>query len=203
MSDTQLITVRLVDRTDVGTRRHLDPVSLDDLAAAVACMHERITVRYVPSSGRFTMVAGEKLWRRAQAEGRELIEAVVLVAPADDAAWRLAKAVGWQVGDPAITPMEEAVLFQRLLVAGYAMAEIAEVCGKQVTYIRWRVELLDLIDQGQLALSEGRLPVSLAWYISRLAERDQLRFLLRWWAGHYTDQRDAERAAKALRPPTS
>ncbi|MFF5968227.1 ParB/RepB/Spo0J family partition protein [Streptomyces collinus] len=194
----RMIPTDRIDRVPAPASAHLDPMDPADLIAAVADLGKRITVRWV-QGGRYQLVIGEAQWAQARTSRQPMIEATVLNVPSDDRAWNLLHAVALQIGGPDITPLEEAVLFRRLADAGIGHDRIAKACGKFPTYIRWRIELLDLCPAGQTALSKGRLPVGLAWYISRLAPARQTPFLNRWLRGEFHGPREAQDAARDLR----
>ncbi|MFD6941070.1 ParB/RepB/Spo0J family partition protein [Streptomyces goshikiensis] len=201
MTVTRMIPVGQIDRAPVPASPQFDPMSFTELAEAVADLGKRITVRR-EATGRYRLVMGESQYAAAHASRAHLIEATVLNVPSDPRALRLLRAVAGKVDTGEISPLEEAAMFRRLTEAGYLPYEIAEECGKFPTYIRWRIELLDLVPAGQTALSKGRLPLGLAWYVSRLPAPQQEPFLNRWLRGEFPGAPQAEYAARTLQPAT-
>ncbi|MDX3345917.1 hypothetical protein PV387_03555 [Streptomyces sp. ME02-6987-2C] len=97
-----------------------------------------------------------------------------------------------------LAPLDEGRLFSLLAEAGFTHEQIASWYGCQITFIRWRIELLDLIADGQDALRRERLPVGLAWYIARLSEESQHHMLDRWLAGDFFDALSAQSCARYI-----
>ncbi|WP_405893761.1 hypothetical protein OG272_15940 [Streptomyces sp. NBC_00104] len=191
------IPIDSIRRYTAPIREHLDILDPDVLADAVTNLHQRPVVRYVPSPHGYVLVLGEDAIRTAQRHARITVEALVLNDTQDDAMKNLIDAVAERIGQPGITPLEEAVLFHRLSKR-YSTHGIAARTGKLPAYVRSRMELLDLCPDGQAALGENRLPIGLAWHISRLPAGLQTPFLHRWTGGEFTNARTAEAAARAL-----
>ncbi|MGO4430403.1 ParB/RepB/Spo0J family partition protein, partial [Streptomyces sp. MCAF7] len=107
-------------------------------------------------------------------------------------------AVAENVGRADMTPVEEAKAFHKLANAGYEVDEVAELVGKSPAYVQWRIDLLRLCPEAQEALVKGQLPVGLAWFVGKLSNHNQVRFLARWVRGDFKSARDAEAFAQAL-----
>lgn len=196
-ADVRMIVVNRIHRDPAPLRQHLDVIDPDDLIAAVHGIDERLVVRYVPSQLSYFLVMGDNILRTAQRHARPLVEALVLNDAEDGSYEVLAHAVGERVGRSGITPLEEAVLFERL-TRHYSEADIASRCNQPVSYVRQRLDLLHLCPPGQAALSEGRLPEGLAWHISRLVPALQYPFLDRWLSGEFATAGAAEAVAREL-----
>jgi ParB-like chromosome segregation protein Spo0J len=125
--------------------------------------------------------------------------ALVLHGVEEGARETLAKQVAENVGRADMTAMEEAKSFKRLETAECTVDEIAEMCGKSVAYVGWRLDLLRLCEPAQEALGKGHLPVGMAWYVSQLSCDNQMRFLSKYARGAFANDRDAEAFVKATR----
>ncbi|MFF4292122.1 ParB/RepB/Spo0J family partition protein [Streptomyces vinaceus] len=200
---TGTVTIRTIplyaiSPAPVALRQHLDPISIPDLIEAVVCLGDRITVRQLPGTGRFVLVMGEALLAKAKAAGDLEIQAAVLDHSTASHLWRLLAEVSLQVQRPGITPLEEAQLFRLLLDHGLPRAAISSYCGKSKNYVLRRVQLLDLCPAGIAALSDGRLPITLARYVSRLALGRQDGLLNAWFRGDFATTEDAVAVARQL-----
>lgn len=209
---TQLRTIPTskIDRDPGQPREHFDEASLQELAKSMAKLGQLqpITVRYIPETKRFTLVMGERRWRSAQIAELPQMQAVVLHG-AGDGLETFAKAVAENVGRENMTAIEEAKGFKKLvdgrldedgkqIEPGYTVDEVAELVGKSAAYVQWRIDLLRLCPAAQEALVKNQLPVGLAWYVGKLAQDNQVRFLAKWVRGDFKSARDAEAFAQAL-----
>jgi ParB family chromosome partitioning protein len=209
---TQLRTIPTskIDRDPGQPREHFDEASLQELAKSMAKLGQLqpITVRYIPETKRFTLVMGERRWRAAQIAELPQMQAVVLHGVGDGLE-TFAKAVAENVGRENMTAIEEAKGFKKLVDGlvdedgkqvepGYTVDEVAELVGKSAAYVQWRIDLLRLCPEAQEALVKNQLPVGLAWYVGKLSNDNQVRFLGRWVRGDFKSARDAEAFAQAL-----
>ncbi|WP_406321809.1 ParB/RepB/Spo0J family partition protein [Streptomyces sp. NBC_00519] len=209
---TQLRTIPTgkIDRDPGQPREHFDEASLQELAKSMAKLGQLqpITVRYIPETKRYTLVMGERRWRSAQIAELPQMQAVILHG-AGDGLETFAKAVAENVGRENMTAIEEAKGFKKLvdgradengkqIEPGYTVDEVAELVGKSAAYVQWRIDLLRLCPAAQEALVKNQLPVGLAWYVGKLAQDNQVRFLAKWVRGDFKSARDAEAFAQAL-----
>ncbi|WP_406178040.1 ParB/RepB/Spo0J family partition protein [Streptomyces canus] len=209
---TQLrhIPTSKIDRDPGQPREHFDEASLQELAKSMAKLGQLqpITVRYIPETKRFTLVMGERRWRAARIAELPQMQAVVLHG-AGDGLETFAKAVAENVGRENMTSIEEAKGFKKLvdgrmdehgkqIEPGYTVDEVAELVGKSPAYVQWRIDLLRLCPEAQEALVKNQLPVGLAWYVGKLSDDNQVRFLGKWARGDFKSARDAEAFAQAL-----
>ncbi|MFF4179682.1 ParB/RepB/Spo0J family partition protein [Streptomyces sp. NPDC001750] len=209
---TQLRTIPTskIDRDPGQPREHFDDASLQELAKSMSKLGQLqpITVRYIQETKRFTLVMGERRWRAAQIAKLPQMQAVVLHGVSEGRE-TFAKAVAENVGRADMTAIEEAKAFRKLVDGqvdedgkqtepGYTVDEVAELVGKSAAYVQWRIDLLRLCPEAQQALVKNQLPVGLAWYVGKLADDNQVRFLARWVRGDFKSARDAESFAQAL-----
>ncbi|GGZ73148.1 ParB/RepB/Spo0J family partition protein [Streptomyces echinoruber] len=198
---TQLRTIPIskIDRDPGQPREHFDQAALEELAASMKKLGQLqpINVRYNEDTKRYTIIMGERRWRAAQIAGLTQMKAVVMHGLAEGRE-SFAMAVAENVGRADMTPVEEATAFHKLVDAGYTVDEVAELVGKSAAYVQWRIDLLDLCPEAREALVKGQLPVGLAWYVGKLSNQNQVRFLARWVRGDFKSARDAESFAQAL-----
>lgn len=198
---TQLRTIPTakIDRDPGQPREHFDQAALEELAASMRKLGQLqpINVRYDEATKRYTIIMGERRWRAARMAGLDTMKAVVMHGIGDGRE-TFAMAVAENVGRADMTPVEEAKAFHKLVDQGYTVDEVAELVGKSAAYVQWRIDLLDLCPEAREALVKGQLPVGLAWYVGKLSDQNQVRFLARWVRGDFKSARDAESFAQAL-----
>ncbi|MFJ7489710.1 ParB/RepB/Spo0J family partition protein [Streptomyces sp. NPDC097727] len=209
---TQLRTIPTskIDRDPGQPREHFDEASLQELAKSMSKLGQLqpITVRYIPETKRYTLVMGERRWRAAQIAELPQMQAVILHGVSEGRE-TFAKAVAENVGRADMTAIEESKAFKKLIDGhvdengeqvepGYTVDEVSELVGKSAAYVQWRIDLLRLCPEAQEALVKNQLPVGLAWYVGKLANDNQVRFLAKWVRGDFKSARDAEAFAQAL-----
>lgn len=114
---------------------------IDPLAASVKAVGvlEPITVR--PKGDRFEIISGERRWRAAKLAG--LLEIPALIREAtDDEALELGLIENLQRLD--LTAIEEAEAFKILIDRKWTQARIAELVGKDASYVSHKLRLLKL-----------------------------------------------------------
>ncbi|MFD4315024.1 ParB/RepB/Spo0J family partition protein [Streptomyces sp. NPDC058548] len=190
-----------IDRDPNQPREIFDEEKLEELTRSMKKLGQLqpVTVRYIPTTRRYTLIMGERRWRAARRAGITEMTALVLHGVQEGARETLAKAVAENVGRTDMTPIEEAKAFQRLVDAEYTIDEISEMVGKSSAYIGWRIDLLRLCDSAREALAKGHLAVGLSWYVSLLSPSNQMRFLVRHARGEFKSVREAEAFAQAAR----
>lgn len=137
-------------------RRQFTTEAMDDLISSVKAhgVLQPILVRDLPN-GRYEIVAGERRWRAAQAAGLHDIPA--LVKSLDDrTAFEFALVENIQRSD--LNAMEEARGYARLIADfGHTQAALGAIIGKSRSHITNLLRLLDLPDEVQAMVEDGRL----------------------------------------------
>ncbi len=129
---------------------------LQELAASIARhgVLQPILVRPV-EGGRYQIVAGERRWRAAQMAGLEEIPCVVREV---DESQMLVLALVENLQRSDLNPIETAQGYQRLMDEfGLRQEEVAELVGKSRTAVTNTVRLLQLPEQVQELICEGKL----------------------------------------------
>lgn len=195
------VPIDRIDRDENQPRKVFDPVKLEELAGSIKELGlvQPVSLRYVPSTKRYVLIAGERRWRASKMAGLTELPAVVNHGVTEGARETLARQVAENCGRDDMTPIEEAESFQRLVEAGYTVDEVAKLVGKSPAYVGWRIDLLRLTGPLREALAKGHLQVGLAWYVSLLNADNQMRFLVRHTRGEFKSVRDAEAFAQAAR----
>jgi ParB family chromosome partitioning protein len=137
-------------------RTHMDPASLDDLAASIRAqgLMQPILVRPV-AGNRYEIIAGERRWRAAKLAGLSEVPVVVRDVP-DQAALAMALIENIQRED--LNPLEEATGIQRLVEEFRLTHEqAAEAVGRSRAAVSNLLRLLRLPQAIQSYVSEGKL----------------------------------------------
>ncbi|MER6977654.1 ParB/RepB/Spo0J family partition protein, partial [Streptomyces carpinensis] len=197
----KVVPIDRIDRDPSQPRKVFDQAKLEELAGSIKELGllQPVSLRYVPSTKRYVLIAGERRWRASKLAGLTEMPAVVNHGVQDGDRETLARQVAENVGRADMTPIEEAESFQRLVDANYSVDEVAKMVGKSPAYVGWRIGLLRLCEPAREALAKGHLPVGLSWYVSLLNCDNQMRFLTRYARGEFKSTRDAEAFAQAAR----
>jgi ParB family chromosome partitioning protein len=154
-------------------RTHMDPASLEELAASIRAqgLMQPILVRPLETPGRYEILAGERRWRAARIAGLAEVPVVVREVP-DQAALSMALIENIQRED--LNALEEAQGLQRL-AAEFAMThqDIADAIGRSRTAVTNALRLLNLSAVAQQLLSEGKLDMGHARALLALEGRQQ------------------------------
>jgi ParB/RepB/Spo0J family partition protein len=153
-------------------RKHFDETALDELAATIK-EHGLLTpIRVRPvDGGEFEIVCGERRYRAHLRLGWATIACIVEETDDQDLADR---AIIENLQRKDITPLEEALAFQRRLDQGVSVEELARRLGiKQAHRITERVALLRLAPEYQDALAKQVLAPSQAFEMARLGHAYQ------------------------------
>jgi ParB family chromosome partitioning protein len=150
------IPIELVQRNPHQPRKHFDDTELNELAASIRThgILQPILVRPI-ADGRFEIVAGERRWRAAQRAGLHAIPAVVHDLNEVEV---IEIAIVENVQRTDLNPIEEAQGFQALIDRfGRTQQEIADAVGKSRPHIANMLRLLQLPDDLQEMVRDGRL----------------------------------------------
>lgn len=146
--------------------------------------------------GGYQIIAGERRWRAARAAGLERVP-VRVMAISDTEALALALIENLQRSD--LNPVEEARGYRRLIAEyGMTQAELADRVSKSRSTVANTLRLLDLPDDIQEQVYEGRLSAGHARAILSIPDDDRRRTLARKCADEGLSVREAESLAKLL-----
>ena len=153
-----LVPIEKVFPNPQQPRRNFVAEQLEDLAASVrekGVIQPLIVRRRVQEEGTFEIVAGERRWRAAQMA--QLHELPVLVRDFDDVEV-LEIAIIENIQRADLNPVEEAVGYKQLMEKfGHTQDKLSSVLGKSRSYIANLVRLLQLPEEVQTYLREGKL----------------------------------------------
>lgn len=153
-----LVPIEKVSANPDQPRRHFDKDKLDDLSASIAekGIIQPLIVRTRPGHpGEYEIVAGERRWRAAQMA--KLHEIPVLVREFTDTEV-LEVAIIENIQRADLNPVEEAVGYNQLMDKfGHTQDKLSQVLGKSRSYIANSVRLLQLPNEVQSYLRDGKL----------------------------------------------
>lgn len=172
VAERNIVSLALADirPSNFNPRKHFDEESLSELADSIRQQGvlQAIGVRPVAGTALFEIVFGERRYRASVMAGKTEIPAIILDV-ADDVAEEMAVTENLQRKD--VTPMEEAVAYQKLLESGrYDVQSLAVQFGKSEDYIRTRLKFTTLIVEIAELLETDELSVSVASEICRYGE---------------------------------
>lgn len=154
-------------------RKHFDETALGELAASIAerALLQPITVR--PRGDRYEIVAGERRWRAHRLLGAKTVDALVRDLDDRDAADAM---LVENLSRENLNPMDEADAYRsRIDRFGATVEGLARAAGVDVSRVRRRLELLNLVPEAADLLRAGQLNREYAWRMSRLdANRQRL-----------------------------
>ena len=149
-------------------RTHMDPTSLEELAASIRVqgLMQPILVRPV-GDDRYEIIAGERRWRAAQMAGLAEVSTLIREIP-DEAA--LAMALIENIQRENLNPLEEALGLQRL-IDEFAMThqQAADAVGRSRPAASNLLRLLQLAPSAQELLMRGEIDMGHARALLPLA----------------------------------
>ena len=153
-----LVPIEKVFPNPQQPRRSFGAEQLEDLAASIrekGVIQPLIVRKRASAEGTFEIVAGERRWRAAQMA--QLHELPVLVRTFDDTEV-LEIAIIENIQRADLNPVEEAAGYKQLMEKfGHTQDKLSEVLGKSRSYIANLVRLLQLPEEVQAYLRDGKL----------------------------------------------
>lgn len=159
-STTEVANVPLADIVPGDNdRTKFDADALARLAATIDTygLAQPITVR--PVGDRYEIVAGERRFRAVTMLGWDTIPALVRTYDDDTAS---AVMLIENASREDLDPVEEGQAYAKRMADGLSAEEVAEQAGVSIVRLRFRVKLLDLIDEARQMVSTGALPLRMA-----------------------------------------
>lgn len=176
-------------------RRDFATEDLDSLANSIRQkgILQPLIVRPAQTEGTYEIVAGERRWRAAQIA--QLHEVPVLVRDYDDTEV-LEVAIIENIQRSDLNPIEEAAAYRQLMDRfGHTQEKMAEALSKSRSHIANQLRLLNLPDEVQRDVREGRLSAGHARAL--ITARDPV-VLARQVIAKGLSVRETERLARAI-----
>jgi ParB family chromosome partitioning protein len=155
-------------------RTHMDPGSLEELAASIRAqgIMQPILVRPV-GNRRYEIIAGERRWRASQIAGLAEVPVQIRDIPDDQA---LAMSLIENIQRENLNPLEEASGIQRLIDEfGMSHQQAADAVGRSRSAASNLLRLLQLAKPAQDMLMAGDIDMGHARALLPLAKSDQGR----------------------------
>jgi len=198
-SNTDFINIKMsdIERNPDQPRTDFDPQGIEELANSIKKngLLQPIIVREI-TKGHYQIVAGERRYQACKSLKKETIPANIVVLD-DTQAQTVALVENLQRDN--LNPIEEAKGYKRLVeLGGYKQKDIAEVVSKNTSTISNALRLLDLPDEVQELMYDGKLTAGHARTILSLpVDEEEARIKL---AKKIVDEqlsvRDAEKLAR-------
>lgn len=155
MEELRIINISDIQPNPYQPRIHFDEEKLEELAQSIKenGLIQPIIVRKSSIIG-YELLAGERRWRASQLAGMTEIPAIVKELSDDDL---LYQAIIENLQRSDLNPIEEATSYQKLISKGLTHDDIAQIMGKSRPYISNLLRLLNLSEQTQEALKEGKI----------------------------------------------
>ncbi|MGP3696648.1 ParB/RepB/Spo0J family partition protein [Rhodobacter sp. NSM] len=174
-------------------RRDFGPEALEDLAASIRQkgVIQPLIVRPIPETDRYEIVAGERRWRASQLA--QVHELPVIVREFDDTEV-LEVAIIENIQRADLNAVEEAMGYRQLMDRfGHTQEKLAEALSKSRSHIANLLRLLQLPDDVQSWLREGKLT---AGHARALITTPNASDLARQVIARNLSVRDTERLAR-------
>ena len=196
-----MVPVELLFPNPDQPRRQFSPDALSDLAESIKKkgILQPLIVRPAPSGTGYEIVAGERRWRAAQLA--QIHEAPVILRDYSDTEV-LEVAIIENIQRADLNAMEEAAAFRQLMDRfGHTQEQLAEALSKSRSHVANQLRLLNLPDDVQLLVREGKLS---AGHARALITAENPSELARMIVAKGLSVREAEKLAKsaAVSSPT-
>jgi ParB family transcriptional regulator, chromosome partitioning protein len=192
---TNTLPIEMLAPSPLQPRKHFDETALNELAASIrerGILQPLLVRADALNPGHFEIIAGERRWRAAQRA--QLHDVPVVVRELSDAeVLEVALIENLQRQD--LSPVEEARGYQRLLDEfSHTQEEIGEIVGKSRTHVANVLRLLQLPDNVQRMIEDGKLNAGQARPLVGLKNAEVLAFTI---VRRGMSARQAERLAKS------
>ncbi len=181
-------------------RIHFDDNKLNELAESIRKygVIEPIIVRQI--GNKYEIIAGERRFKASRLAGKSVIPTIVINLT-DKESEEIALLENVQRQN--LTPIEEAVSYKRILDMGYiTQEELAKKLGKSQSTIANKIRLLNLDDEVQYALLNGKISERHARSLLRIHNnQDQVQMLNRIINERLTVKRTDDAIKELLEAP--
>ncbi|MGW4690926.1 ParB/RepB/Spo0J family partition protein [Kitasatospora cineracea] len=179
-------------------RDYFDEEKMKELIASVKEYGVISPVEVRPiGAGKYQLILGERRYRAAHKAGLTTIPARIIGIESEIKAFR--RAVAENVNRADMTPLEEGAAFRRIITEDrnddgteLTTKDVAAMFGKTATYVKMRIQLLDLIPEMQHHLTKGHIGLAAAHRISELKVENQQAVLKKWTQGKNSEEAMSE-----------
>lgn len=193
------IPIEAIERNPHQPRVHFDHAQLEDLISSIKehGVIQPIVVTKQPD-GRYQLIAGERRLRASTIAGLSTIPAIVREA---NDLQKLELAIIENIQRQDLNPIEEAKAYMRLIEEfGMTQDDVGKKMGKSRPQVGNIVRLLQLPEEIQHALAEGRISTSNARTLLSLpTDAERLELFQAMLAGNFTVRQTEERVGHPRR----
>mgnify|MGYP000173802063 CR=1 FL=1 len=170
------IPIDSIKITGLNPRKNFDDESMKELAKSIQNhgILEPIIVR--PKGNHYELVAGERRLRAAKMVGLDKVP-VIIREYTDEQMMEIMLMENLQRKD--LTPIEEAHALQKIIASGIKKEDLAKRIGKSESWVSKRLRLLELPEELQKLVDEGRLTIEQALKIVPFAKWPVIKFILK------------------------
>lgn len=181
-------------------RKNFNKEKLQELADSIKKHGLAQPVLVTPSvaPGEYELIAGERRFRASKIAGMKDIRAIVKQSADDKQKFDLALIENLQRED--LDPVEEAKAFKRLIEEfGHTHEEIAAVIGKNRTVITNTLRLLNLPEDIQDLITEGKISAGHGRMLAGIEDEQQIRALVEQILSEKLSVRAVEKIASEMK----
>ncbi len=171
-NNLQEIDINAITPNALQPRKHFAADAIDSLAESIARngIIQPLLLHEVKNG--YEIIAGERRWRAARQAGLKAVPAIVM-NPDEQKLYEVSLIENMQRED--LNPIEEALAFQSLISSfNMAQREVASVVGKSRSYVTNALRLLQLPEQLQQMIIDGKLTAGHAKVLVGLDQNRQL-----------------------------
>jgi len=182
-------------------RKKFDKEKLQELADSIKKhgLAQPILVANSIVPGEYEIIAGERRFRASKLAGNKDIRAIVKPATDDKQRFDLALIENLQRED--LDPVEEAKAFKRLIEEfKHTHEDIAEIVGKERSVISNALRLLNLPEDIQALITEGKISSGHGKMLAGLENEAQIRELVNQILNEKLSVRAVEKLASDMKP---
>ncbi|PIT86355.1 MAG: chromosome partitioning protein ParB [Candidatus Magasanikbacteria bacterium CG10_big_fil_rev_8_21_14_0_10_43_6] len=177
-------------------RKHFSHTDLEDLVVSIKKhgVMQPITVTE-RADGGYELIAGERRFRASEIAEQSTVPALVRRATEQE---KLELALIENIQRQELNPIEEAFAYNRLIEEfGLTQQEVAEQVGKSRPVIANTIRLLNLPDNIQRALMDGKISTGKVRALLSLKSEAEQQQMFEQMIGEHVTVRDVERAVAA------
>ncbi|MCL1972563.1 MAG: ParB/RepB/Spo0J family partition protein [Endomicrobia bacterium] len=182
-------------------RKNFNKAKLQELADSIKTHGLAQPILVTPSiaPGEYEIIAGERRFRACKIAGMKDIKAIVKQGTGDKQKFDLALIENLQRED--LDPVEEAKAFKRLIEEfNHTHEEIAAVIGKDRSVITNTLRLLNLPEDVQILITEGKISAGHGRMLAGVEDEAQLRALVEQILSDKLSVRAVEQLAAEMKP---
>ncbi len=202
-SAAKKIAISKIRPNRLQPRKFFDPEKLQELASSIRehGVAQPILVSYDEISETYELIAGERRLRAAELAGLKEIEIIVRNQTSDKE--RLSLAITENIQREDLNPIETAQSYLKLIEDfSFSQVELTKILGKSKSAVSNTLRLLDLPEDMQQALAEGKITEGHARALLAIEEDAERRRAFTEMLERKMSVREAEALSRGAKPST-